>query len=443
MLEQLLERANQAIELARTAGANDAAASASRSRKVEFRYRDGALEKVSESTSRSLSLSIYADGRYSTHTTTDLRTDRLQTFVDDAVKLTAALQPDPHRRLPDPALYAGRSDVDLELVDPKVQAITREQREAWCATMDARIREDKQVISATGYVSDTHGMSARATSNGFSGTQETTSAWLGAEATFQDEGERRPESWDWRGGRHIDALPDPDALAQNVLRLGRERLGSQKGPTRKSVMIVDPRAAGRLVSALLRPAHGRSVQQGRSWLAGQTGKKLFGEVLTLTDDPLIPRGLASRLYDGEGLAAKSMPIVENGVLKNIYVDTYYGRKAELPPTTGGRSNLIFGSGDRAGGDQDLAAILAAADDAVYVTSWLGGNSDDNTGDFSFGMRGHVVTGGKVGGPVGEMNVTGSLGDLFSRLIAVGNDPYVYSSLRAPTLVFEGVQFSGA
>jgi PmbA protein len=41
-----------------------------------------------------------------------------------------------------------------------------------------------------------------------------------------------------------------------------------------------------------------------------------------------------------------------------------------------------------------------------------------------------------------MNVTGNLAAIFQSLIAVGNDPYPYSSLRAPTLVFENVQFSG-
>jgi len=73
---------------------------------------------------------------------------------------------------------------------------------------------------------------------------------------------------------------------------------------------------------------------------------------------------------------------------------------------------------------------------------MGGNSDSTTGDFSFGLRGHLVENGQVGAPVGEMNVTGNLLDLFGRLVAVGNDPYPYSSTKAPTLVFENVDFSG-
>ena len=59
------------------------------------------------------------------------------------------------------------------------------------------------------------------------------------------------------------------------------------------------------------------------------------------------------------------------------------------------------------------------------------------------MRGHLVEKGKIGGPIGEMNVTGNLVDLFSKLAEVGSDPWPYSATLVPTLVFDGVQFSGA
>jgi PmbA protein len=40
-----------------------------------------------------------------------------------------------------------------------------------------------------------------------------------------------------------------------------------------------------------------------------------------------------------------------------------------------------------------------------------------------------------------MNVTGNIVELFASLVEVGSDPWLYSSTRCPTLVFEGVQFS--
>jgi PmbA protein len=39
-------------------------------------------------------------------------------------------------------------------------------------------------------------------------------------------------------------------------------------------------------------------------------------------------------------------------------------------------------------------------------------------------------------------VSGNHLELWQRLVAVGNDPYPYSPLATPTLLFEGVQFAG-
>ncbi|MBA2321656.1 MAG: TldD/PmbA family protein, partial [Deltaproteobacteria bacterium] len=63
--------------------------------------------------------------------------------------------------------------------------------------------------------------------------------------------------------------------------------------------------------------------------------------------------------------------------------------------------------------------------------------------FSLGLRGFEIRDGAVGGPVGEMNATGNLVDLFAALVGVGNDRWRYSAIGAPTLVFENVSFSGA
>ena len=81
-------------------------------------------------------------------------------------------------------------------------------------------------------------------------------------------------------------------------------------------------------------------------------------------------------------------------------------------------------------------------DGILVTGFLGGNSNGLTGDFSLGVQGFRVRGGKIAEPVGEMNISGNHLDLWKKLAAVGNDPYPYSSMKTPTLVFEGVQFAG-
>lgn len=438
MADSLLARAQEAVQMALGAGASGAWATASRSRSTELTLRDGKVEKLQEATSRSLSVEIYAEGRYSSHTTTDLTPDRLAAFVKDAVALTKALPTDPFREIPDPALFAGRSAADLQLVDSRMGAIAPAQREQWALAMDAEGRKDGRVVSVTSYVSDDHGEGAAASSNGFSGTWEGTSAWLSCDVTVRDEGDKRPEGSFWIGGRTMDALGDASAIGKKALERALVRLGAKKGPTVKTVMVVDPMAAGNLISRLLAPANASAIAQGRSFWGDKVGQKLLSDKLTVVDDPLLPRGLASRHFDGEGIAAKAMPVIEGGVLKNLYVDTYYGKKAKLAPTTGSPSNRVV-----ALGTGSLDQLLKEAGKAVYVTSWLGGNADATTLDFSFGLRGHQVENGQPGAPVGEMNVTGNLAQLFASLKAVGNDPWMYSATRVPTLVFDGVQFSGA
>ena len=437
MSVDLKARAVQAVELAQKAGAQDAWSTASQSRDVQFEFRDGSLEKVKDTTSQSLAIRIYAGGRYSSHATTDLNPGRLQDFISEAVAITAALEPDEYRRITPETLFRDRPGDDLDLVDPGVQALEREQRIAWCRALDEVAHQHADVISATSGVYDGTQHSASASSNGFLDEQRSTYCWFGAFVTLRDQGDKRAEDGFYAGGAHVADLPDPEEVGSKALARTVSRLGSEKGPTLKAPMVVDARAAASLIGRLLGPANARSIQQDRSFWAPLIGEQAFSRNLTIVDDPLITRGLASRRYDDEGISARALPIVEGGVVRNVYVDTYYGRKGDMAPTTGSPSNRVVTLGNKG-----LEELLAEVGGGIYVTSWLGGNADGTTGDFSLGLRGHVIENGAIGRPVGEMNVTGNLRDLFTRLEMVGNDPYPYSSTLSPSLVFSGVDFSG-
>ncbi|MGH8194406.1 MAG: TldD/PmbA family protein [Woeseiaceae bacterium] len=437
MLPELEARAAEAIDLSLEAGADDVFATALQSRDVEFSYRDGALEKVQDATSRNLSVELYVNGRYSSHQTTDLNPERLRGFLREAVAITRALEADPYRQITPSKLYEGRQALDLELVDGAVGLLDRDRRLEWCVALDAAARTHERVISATAGIYDGTVTSVAASSNGFNGSQQATYCWLGSSVTLKDRGDRRASDGYYAGGTHIVDLPTAKSIAGTALERALVRLDSEKGPTGKTTMLVDSRAVASLIDRLLRAAYAASVQQGRSFWAPLIGKKAFSDKLSIFDDPLIVRGLASRLYDQEGIAAKVLPIVTEGVIENIYVDTYYGRKAEMQPTTGTPSNVRI-----AAGQQTLDELVSDTGEGIYVTSWLGGNADSTTGDFSLGLRGHMIENGAIGRPIGEMNVTGNLRRLFSRLEALGNDPYPYATILAPSMVFADVDFSG-
>ncbi|MBK9518322.1 MAG: TldD/PmbA family protein [Anaeromyxobacter sp.] len=436
----LLEIARQAAGLALAKGAAEAAVGVHRSRQVEVAWRDGRLEKVAEATTRGVGLSLYVDGRYAAVSTSDLRPDALERFVEESVALARSLAPDPHRRLPDPALYLGQSALDLELADPAYAAVDAPGRRRLAEAIEVAARATPgagRILSVSTSVSDTQGESALVHTNGFEGSRAGTSFWMGAEVAVQDPDGRRPEEYAASGSRFVAALEAPELVGRRAAERAHARLGAVKGPSGLTTLVVEPRAAGRLVGYLLGPMSAGSLQQKRSWLEGKLGEAIGSPRLDLTDDPLLPRAFGSHRYDGEGLASRPRRMLEDGVLRGYYVDTYYGRKLGLEPTTGSASNLTWRLG-RLGRD----ALCAEVGEGVLVTGFLGGNSNGTTGDFSLGVRGFAVRGGQLAEPVGEMNVSGNHRELWKRLAAVGDDPYPYSTLRTPTLVFEGVQLAG-
>ncbi|MCL4807459.1 MAG: TldD/PmbA family protein [Thermoanaerobaculia bacterium] len=436
----MLAAAHAAVKAALGKGAQEAAARTYRVREVEVKWRDGKLEQIHEATTRGLGLTLYVDGRYANVSTSDLRPEALDTFIGDSVVLTRALTKDPFRTLPDPKLYEGQAKVDLLLEDPKYATVTPEQRRAVAKEIEAAARSVKgadAILSVTSSFSDTLAETWRVTSNGFSGSRRDTSFWISAEVSVKDPDGRKPEDYSYGGSRFVAEIPKSADVGREAAERALSRLGAKKGDSAVLTMAVENRTAGRLPAYLLGPLSGGALQQKRSFLEGKLGETIASPLVTLVDDPLVPKGFGSRLFDGEGIAAKRMPVLEAGVLKTYFIDTYYGKKLQMAPTTAGPSNLVWTLGDK-----DQAALLAAMKDGILVTGFLGGNSNGLTGDFSLGVQGFRVRGGKLAEPVGEMNISGNHLDLWKRLAAVGNDPFPYSSMKTPTLVFEGVQFAG-
>lgn len=439
-MDDLLDITRKVAALALRKGAKEAAAGAYRARHVEVGWRDGRVEKVTEATTRGLGLDLYVDGRYASVSTSDLRPDALDRFVEDAVALARTLTPDPHRRLPDPELYRGRPDVDLELEDPRYGELEAAARRRIAEAVESAARAvpgAERILSVTTSASDSLAESVLVQTNGFEGSRRGTDFWISAEVTVKDPDGRRPEEYAASGARFRAELEPPAAVGRRAAERALSRVGSVKGESALLTMAVDSRASGRLVGSLMGPLAAASIQQKRSFMEGKLGEPVGSPLLDVADDPLVKRGLGSRHYDSEGISARPFPVFERGVVRSFYVDTYYGRKLGMKPTTARSSNLAWRLGRRS-----REGLLADMGDGILVTGFLGGNSNGTTGDFSLGVRGFRVRSGQLAEPVGEMNVSGNHLELWRRLSAVGDDPYRYSSMRTPTLVFEGVQFAG-
>jgi PmbA protein len=383
-------------------------------------------------------LQVYAQNRYSGHSTNDLRKDSLKKFIEEAVASTKYLTEDKYRALPDPKYYPQESQIDLKICDKHYDKIQSSHRKKMAAEIEeiARAQSD-QIISASSGYSDGYYESVRIHSNGFLGERESTMFDAGSSATVKGKEDGRPEDWFWASVRFSNDLPSVELLGKTAVQRALRKIGQQKIKSGKYDMIVENRAASRLISMFRNPMSARALQQKSSFLDGMIGKKIASEKLTVIDDPFIEKGLGSRFFDGEGLAAKKRVIIDKGILQQYYVDNYYGKKLGMQPTGGSTSNIVFEYGSRS-----LDEMTKDLKNGILINGFIGGNSNSTTGDFSFGIIGLLIENGEIVKPINEMNISGNAKDFWKQLIEMGNDPYPYSSWRRPSMFFEGVHFSG-
>jgi len=439
MSRPLREIAEHALTAARRAGAREVATRAGRTRYTSVTTRERRVEKIESSTTSGLTLSLFLDGRYSSSSTNGLRAESVEVFIERLAAMTRMLAPDEHRGLADPEHYAGRVERDLGIYAEDHAALDMDQRTAYArAVEDAALASDARVISATATCSDSVSESVRLHSNGFLGARRSSHCSAHADVAVRGAGEKKPSDWWYRSSRRFADLGDPASIGRTAAQRAVAAIGAAKIASARLPLVVENRAAARLVSLLLGPLSAASLQQQRSCLADKLGAAITSDLLTLIDDPFVPGGLGSRLFDGEGITARRRTVIEGGVLRSYFVDVYYGRKLGLAATSGSRSNLLFEGGV---GDRD--ALLRCIERGVFVTSFLGGNSNTATGDFSLGVRGRLIENGALTAPVAEMNITDNLIPFWLRLRAVGADAYLHSATRSPTLCFDDVQFSGS
>lgn len=437
--QTLVQTAELAVERAKKAGAGDCSSKVHRRRNYKVVCRDGKWEELSSSTQCSLSVRLFVEGRYAVHSTTDISPNGVESFITEAVTLTRHLMEDKYRKLPPPELYEGRSKKDLGLYDPKYRNLDLAARQAAAVKVyeEAKRSAGEKLISASASFSDTVVESVVRHTNGFAENESETFFSAGASVSLQDSGGSRPSDWAAVAARFLDDLAEPQKAGKEAAQRARAQLGAKKIESVKLPIIVENRAVPRLLGGLLQPLYGSALYQGRSCFEKSLNQTIAAPVFSIIDSPLHEKGFSSRRYDGEGITARKLPIIENGILKSFYLDTYYAGKLEKDPTTGSQSNLVFSQGKK-----DLKGLCKEAGKALLITRFIGGNSNPTTGDFSHGVAGFLVENGEIGQPVIELNISGNHTNQWKGLVGIGSDPFPYSSVLSPSLLFAETTIAG-
>lgn len=428
--------ADMVVEHALKCGADQVSVTISDNRSTEIEIRDQKIDKLKESNRSGLSIDIYTDNKYSSHSTNRMKKDDLFRFVEEAIAATKYLAPDEFRSLPEPELYYTGGGPELDRTDPKIDSMdARTKIDMANQVLDEAYGKDDRIISVSSYYSDSISSMVKVTSNGFRGDSGSTGISLAAEVSVKSDTGRPSDYW-YENSLSYDRLKKTEigkeALSRVLRKMNPRKIASGKYP-----VIIENRVAGNIAGPIYNALMGASIYQKQSFLAGKENKPVTSALLTVYDDPFIKSGPASRLFDGEGLASVKRPVIENGILKNYFIDTYYGRKLGMKPTSGSSSNVVFGKGTRS-----LEEMIRSVKKGILITGFIGGNCNGSTGDFSYGIEGFYIENGSVVHPVNEMNITGNMNNFWFSLAELGNDPRENDSIMIPSLMFKDAEMSG-
>ena len=461
LTDKELDFVREALQMARRHGAQKARATLSQSEEDLVATLDGEVDRVTHCADRSLSLALFVDGRFGSYSTNKLEPAVLEAFIAKAVEATRMVAPDPFRDLPDPARCCrdALTGDELGLVDPAREAITPADRQrialnasvlytsrggpkdvsgGWLPCSEGTGRAEFEIISEEGEYSDSIYETVVMDTNGVCCVHRETSFDYGVEITIESGGEKYSGYW-WDASSDHKELDAP-ACGRRALERAVGQIGSAPVHSGRYTAVIDAEMASKVVSPLLRALSGYAIQQNSSFLMDSVGKQVFPEGLTLLDVPRIPGQTCSKYFDSEGVATVEAPVIERGVVREYFLNTYMAGKMQLEPTVEDATRPKVLPWPRPGLDRD--AILQACGSGILVTDFNGGNSNPVTGDFSYGIEGYLFEEGRIVRPVSGMLMTGNLLALWSRLLFAGDDARPCQTKLIPTLAFGEVDFSG-
>ena len=437
--EEIL-RGKECIETALGHGASKVRVTLNKSLMDLVATLDGEVDRISHCLDRSLTLSVFVDGRYGTFSTNRMDAEALKGFTARAVETARMLAQDRCRDLPmqERTEKNATGGTELGLFDPRYAEVDPADRirRALGASLHGEV---EGLLSEEGEYSDSVYDTLVMDSRGTFCRHMETSFEYGVEVTVADhEGNRYSGFW-WDSAPFLKDL-HAEGCGLTAVKRARGQFSPVPAGSRRCRAVIDTEVASRLVTPLLNALGGSAIQQHNSFLEGTLGKKMFSEGLTLTDGAREKGRNGSRLFDSEGVATTNHTVIDRGVVREYFLNTYMAAKTGMAPTVEDITRPCISPWPKEGLDRN--DILSLCGDGILVTGFNGGNSNPVTGDFSYGVEGFLFEGGKIKHPVREMLMTGNLTTLWQNLLAAGQDCRPCMSRIIPTLAFENVDFNG-
>jgi len=429
--------AENIVKKALKLGANEAEVYLETQREFELRVRNGDIEFIKQATSKGLGLTVFKEKKLGFSHTSDFSDESIEEFAKRTVQLSLVADSKPWNGLPD---FKKGKIQDLDLYDPSIPEIPNEKKikiakevEKIALAYNKRIKK-----SEVGYFGDSDIEAFIVNSKGISYSSKRSGVSFGVEVVAE-EGSEMQSGWWSSSKRHFKDLDTIENVAKRAGKRAVEKLGVKPIETQKVPVVFDRYAASAFWYGILFAMDGDSVYKKTTFLTDYLNKPIASELITIIDDPTIPRHVSSIPFDGEGNITRKNVLIDKGILKMFIYDTITARKAGVKVNTmarryGHRSppSASFLNVVVQNGNVDREKIISGIKNGYYVKGLRGIGTDIPTGNYSCGSSGFWIKDGEPAFPVDGITLGGDALDMLKNIEVVANDLDIRGGLNSPS-----------
>jgi len=422
---------DRALDYAKTKEIDECEVISAKRRIITVRITDSQIAETKESLEESLGIRLIHHKRISSSQTTIM--ENYKNAIDQALELSNYSKPKPFwKSLPSNL----KQNVSFDSIfDSKIAEITGSEASEISQTMiDATLNPkinsitgSLNIVSENFLISNTNGLRKNENATYISGT-------INADSNVGNF----PVSGIGQDCCRTLQKFDPEKIGEDALKMCVNSINPQRCEFETCSIIFEPYSVGEILAFVLASNFNlKTYAEKRSCFSEKIGAKISTHDFSLVDDPHASEGIGSKNFDDEGVPTTILPLVEKGIFKNVYSDSYNAYKEDMgqsgnalrPGSPMGRStdpipipaphNLKI----KSGGMSENEIIKDTKKGILVGRLWYTYAVNPIKGDFSCTARSgvRIIENGEIKKPGKSVRIVHNISTMLQNISAIGNN----------------------
>lgn len=245
---------------------------------------------------------------------------------------------------------------------------------------------------------------------------------------------------------------DTNKIVKEASEMAVSQLGAGSVNSGRYPVVLKRDVATPILAAFSSIFEGSSALLKTTILTDKIGQKVFGDNITIYDDPFYSDSLIKVAFDDEGVPCRTKKIVEKGVFKGFLHNLKTANYFNVEPTGNGFKEGVagkIGTGPTnmfiEPGNLTKDEIISTVEKGIFVTDVNGLHAGLNpiSGDFNVQASGFMIENGKIANPVTLFVISGNFYEMMNNVDLIGNDiEKRFNEIASPTLKIKELAISG-